>query len=87
LSQKPPDTVGEVGSGGEGGEARDPGGGARDRPEPGGEPLEVERGRGCNVLQVGPGQSAVAAAAQPEGAHPLRDRALDPGPPRKPANT
>src|SRR3954452_16505039 len=31
---------------------------------------------------MGFGQPAVAAAAQPEVAHPLRDRALDPGPPR-----
>ena len=46
------------------------------------EALEVDRGRGRHVLQVGLGQPAVAAAAQPEGAHPLRDRALDPGPPR-----
>ena len=64
------------------GEARGAGGGARGRPEPGGEALEVDRGRGRHVLQVGPGQPAVAAAAQAEGAHPLRDRALDPGPPR-----
>ena len=34
------------------------------------------------MLQVGLGQPAVAAAAQPERAHPLRERALDPGPPR-----
>ena len=78
-----PDTVGEVGSsGGERGEAGGAGGGARDRPEPGGEALEVDRGRGGHVLQVGPGQPAVAAPAQAEGAHPLRDGALDPGPPR-----
>src|SRR5690348_4841475 len=77
------DTVGEVGSSRrEGGEAGGAGGGARGRPEPGGEALEVDRGRGGDVLQVGPGQPAVAAAAQPERAHALRDRALDPGPPR-----
>src|SRR4051812_3814315 len=76
LDLKPPDTVGEVGSSRrEGGEAGGAGGGARDRPEPGGETLEVDRGRGGDVLQVGPGQAAVAAAAQPEGAHALRDRA------------
>src|SRR3954469_2683327 len=85
---KPPDTVGEVGSSRrEGGEARGAGGGARDRPEPGGEALEVDRGRGRHVLQAGPGQPPVAAAAQPEGAHALRDRALDPGPPRVGAPT
>src|SRR4051795_9663897 len=77
------DTVGEVGSSRrEGGEARGAGGGARDRPEPGGEALEIDRGRGRHVLQAGPGQPPVAAAAQPEGAHALRDRALDPGSPR-----
>ena len=52
-----------------------------DRPEPGGEAVEIDRGRGRHVLQVGPGQPAIAAAAQPEGAHPLREGALDPGPP------
>src|SRR5689334_15243423 len=77
------DTVGEVGSSRrEGGEARGAGGGARGRAEPGGEALEVDRGRGGHVLEARPGQPAVAAAAQAEGAHPLRDRALDPGPPR-----
>src|SRR4051794_24787377 len=81
LPRKPPDTVGEVGSGGAGGEARGAGGGARDRPEPGREPLEVDGGRGGHVLQMGFGQPAVAAAAQPEGAHALRDRPLNPGPP------
>src|SRR4051794_19532334 len=81
--QKPPDTVGEVGSGGsEGGEARGAGRGARDRAEPGGKALDIDRGRGRHVLEVRLGQSAVAAAAQAEGAHPLRNRALDPGPPR-----
>ena len=73
-------TVGEVGSGGEGGEARGAGGGARDRAEPGREPLEVDRGRGGHVLQVGLGQPPVAAAAQAEGADAQRDGALDPGP-------
>src|SRR3954453_6257566 len=86
--QNRPDTVGEVGSSRrEGGEARGAGGGARDRPEPGGEALEVDRGRGRHVLQAGPGQPPVAAGAQPEGAHALRDRALDPGPPRVGAPT
>src|SRR3712207_1223944 len=33
------------------------------------------------MLQVGSGQPAVTAAAQPEGSHPLREGALDPGPP------
>src|SRR3954453_23831767 len=70
-SDKRTDTVGEVGSGGEGGEAGSAGGGARDRPEPGREPLEVDRGRGRHVLQVRLGQPPIAAAAQPEGAHPL----------------
>src|SRR4051794_6381062 len=51
--QKPPDTVGEVGSGGsEGGEARGAGRGARDRAEPGGEALDIDRGRGRHVLEV-----------------------------------
>ena len=43
--------------------------------------LEVDGGRGRHVLQVGLGQAAIAAATQPEGAHPLREGALDPGPP------
>src|SRR3954454_20658380 len=75
------DTVGEVGSGGQGGEAGDAGGGTRGRAEPGGETLDVDRGRSGDVLEVRPGEPAVAAAAQPEGAHALRDGALDPGPP------
>src|SRR4051794_32732714 len=76
------DTVGEVGSGdGERGEAGGAGGGARGRPEPGREALEVDRGRGGDVLQVRPGQPAVAAAAQAEGTHTPGQGALDPGPP------
>jgi hypothetical protein len=63
LSHKPPDTVGEVGSSGKGGKARGAGGGAWDRLEPGGEALEVERGRGRHVLQVRPGQPSVARLA------------------------
>src|SRR4051812_28768740 len=56
------DTGGEVdSSGSERDEARGAGGGARERPEPGGEPLEVDRGRGRDVLQVRLGQAAVAA--------------------------
>src|SRR3954447_10236100 len=82
LSQKLPDTVGEVGLGGEGAKTRGAGGGAWARADPGGEPLEVDRGRGGHVLQMGFGQPAIAAAAQPEGAHPLREGALDPGTPR-----
>jgi hypothetical protein len=71
------DTGGEVGSsGGERDEARGAGGGARERPEPGGEPLEVDRGRGRDVLQVRLGQAAVAATAQPEGAQ-LIDKARE----------
>ena len=42
-----------IGSSGERGEARGAGGGARDRPEPGGEALEIDRGRGRHVLQAG----------------------------------
>src|SRR4051794_30668449 len=53
LSQEAPDTVGEVGSGGEGGEARGAGGGTRDRPEPGGQALEIDCSGGGDVLQVG----------------------------------
>src|SRR6478609_2169284 len=75
------DTVGEVVSGGQGGEARGPGGGARGRAEPGGETLDVDRGRGGDLLEARPGQPAVAAAAQAERAHALREGALDPGPP------
>src|SRR4051794_32904475 len=82
LSQKRPDTAGEIGSGGQSGEARGAGGGTRGRAEPGGETLDVDRGRDGDVLEVRPGQPAVAAAAQAERAHALRDRALDPGPPR-----
>src|SRR3954451_24937 len=79
--RKQMDTVGEVVSGGQGGEARGAGGGARGRAEPGGETLDVDRGRGGDVLQVRPGEPAVARPAQPEGAHALRDGALDSGPP------
>src|SRR5512135_103242 len=79
--KNPSDTVGEVGSSGECGKARGAGDGTWDRPEPGGEAVQIDRGRGRHVLQVGLSQAAVAAAAQPEGAHALRDRALDPGPP------
>src|SRR3954447_20671204 len=75
------DTAGEIGSGGEGGEARGAGGGAWDRPEPVAQTGEVDRGRGRDVLEMGPGQPAVAAAAEAERAHPLREGALDPGPP------
>src|SRR4051794_27082807 len=82
MSQKRPDTAGEVGSGGQSGEARGAGGGARGRAEPGGETLDVDRGRGGDVLEVRAGQPAVAAAAQAERAHALREGALDPGPPR-----
>src|SRR5215203_5901816 len=57
-------------SGSERGEARGAGGGARDRPEPVAQAGEVDRGRGRDVLQVGPGQAAVAAAAQTERATP-----------------
>ena len=81
ISQKSSDTVGEVGSsGGKGGETRRTGGGTGDRPEPGGEPFEVDRGGGRDVLEVRLGQPAVAAAAEAERAHPLREGALDPGP-------
>jgi hypothetical protein len=80
LSQKRWDTVGEVGSSGERGEARGTGGGARGCPEPGGEAFEIDRGRSRHVLQVGFGQPPIAAAAQPEGAHPLREGALNSGP-------
>jgi hypothetical protein len=59
--QNEPDTVGEIGSSGE---ARGAGGGARGRPEPGGEPLEVDRGCGRHVLQVGLGRPVIAAAAR-----------------------
>src|SRR5829696_424746 len=33
------------------------------------------------MLQVGSGQPTITAAAQPEGPYPLREGALDPGPP------
>ncbi len=56
-------TVGEVGSSGEGSETRGAGCGMRDRPEPGGEALEIDRGRDRHMLQVDFGQAAVAAAA------------------------
>src|SRR4051794_2650001 len=83
FTRKPLDTVGEVGSsGGEAGEARGAGGGAWGRPEPGGEALDIDRGRGRHVLEVGLGEAAIAAAAQPERAHALRDGPLDPGPSR-----
>src|SRR3954454_4493915 len=75
------DTAGEIGSGGERGEARGAGGGTRDGPEPIAQAAEVDRGRGRHVLQVGPGQPAVASPAQLEGADALREGALDAGPP------
>ena len=64
------DTAGEIGSRGERGEAGGAGGGARDRPEPVGQAGEVDRGRGRDVLEMGPGQAAVAAAAQAEARTP-----------------
>jgi hypothetical protein len=51
FTRKPLDTVGEVGSGGQGGEAGGAGGGTRGRAEPSGETLDVDRGRGGDVLQ------------------------------------
>src|SRR5215212_6755580 len=60
-----------VGSSGERGEARGAGGGPWHRSEPGGEAVEIDRGRGCHVLQAGPGQSTIATAAEPEGPAPL----------------
>src|SRR3954454_9868113 len=81
MSRKRPDTAGEIGSSGERGGARGAGGGPRDRTEPVAQAAEIDRGRGRHVLQVGPGQSAVARPAQPEGADALRDGALDAGPP------
>src|SRR3954470_20757420 len=64
-------------SGGEGGEARGAGGRewALDEPRP--EPVEVDGGGCGHALQAHFGQPAVAGAAQAEGAHALRDRALD----------
>ena len=70
FSRKPMDTVGEVGSSGERGEARGAGGGARGRPEAGGEAFEVDGGRDRHVPQVRLGQPAVAAAAQPKARTP-----------------
>src|SRR3954469_17073048 len=81
VPEREPDTAGEIGSGGERGEARGAGGGTRDGPEPVAQAAEVDRGRGRHVLQVGPGQPAVASPAQPEGADALREGALDAGPP------
>src|SRR5215213_3842868 len=73
------DTAGEFWSGGEGGEARSAGRGAWGRPEPVPETTEVDSGRRRDVLQVNLGQPTIARPAQPEGAHALRDGALDPG--------
>src|SRR4051794_41775798 len=75
------DTAGEIGSGGERGEAGGAGGGPRDGPEPGGEALEVDRGRGRHVLQAGPGQPPGASPAPPEGAGAPREGTPDAGPP------
>src|SRR5215217_468003 len=74
------DTAGEFWSGGEGGEARSAGRGAWGPLEPIPETAEVDSGRCRDVLQVDLGQPAIARPAQPEGAHALRDGALDPGP-------
>src|SRR4051794_11261834 len=62
-SRKARYTVGEVGSGGSGAEARDKGGGARDRVDAGAEAAEVDHGRHRHVLQAGLGQPTRAAAA------------------------
>src|SRR4051794_8928409 len=60
-----------------GGEARGAGGRewALDEPRP--EPVEVDGGGCGHALQAHLGQPAVAGAARAEGAHALRDRALD----------
>src|SRR3954454_19253100 len=62
-SPKARDIAGEVGSGGSGAEARDKGGGARDRVDPSAEAAEVDRGRRRHVLQAGLGQPTRAGAA------------------------
>src|SRR3954451_11786223 len=80
MSKKHWDTAGEFWSGGEGGEARSAGRGAWRRPEPVPETTEVDSGRRRDVLQVDLGQPTITRPAQPEGAHALRDGALDPGP-------
>jgi hypothetical protein len=55
-------------------------GGARPTVAPICGPLDIDRGGGGDMLQVGLGQPAVPRRPQPEGAHPLGERALDPGP-------
>jgi hypothetical protein len=50
IYQKRRDTIGEVGSSGECGEARGAGCGTRDRLGPVGEALEIDRGGGGHVL-------------------------------------
>jgi hypothetical protein len=52
-------------------------GGERTPGEPGCEAVEVERRRSGHVLQARFGQPTVARPAQAEGAHTLRDRALN----------
>jgi hypothetical protein len=56
--------------------------GTGDAVEPIREAGDVHGGRGGEVLQVGLGQAAIAGLPQPEGAGPLGERALDPGPRR-----
>ena len=64
-------------SGGERGEARDPRRRERALGEPRPEPVGVQGRGGGDVLRRGRGQAAVARPAQAEGAHTLRDSALD----------
>src|SRR3954454_23074771 len=77
MAKRKSDTAGEFWSGGG---ARSAGRGAWGRPEPVPETTEVDSGRRRDVLQVNLGQPTIARPAQPEGAHALRDGALDPGP-------
>src|SRR2546429_3351394 len=49
--------------------------------EPRDNAVDIDRGGGRDVLQVGLRHAPVSGPSQPKGAHPLRERPLDAGPP------
>ena len=79
------DTAGEFPSGSlchQRTELRAPCRGQLDAAKPFGDPDQVHRRRGCDMLEVGLGLADVARPAQAEAPDGLRDRALDAGPHR-----
>ena len=49
--------------------------------EPRDKAVDIDGGGGRDVLQVGLRHAPVSGPAQPKGAHPLRERPFDAGPP------